>query len=58
MQRESILNVPDTISVTGTSFLADFYALSKSPSLEYAIRSITHIAAFSTYSSDADVENA
>jgi hypothetical protein len=35
MQRESIPYVTDTICVT--SFLADFYALSVSASLEYAI---------------------
>jgi hypothetical protein len=56
MQRESIPYVTDTICVT--SFLADFYALSVSASLEYAINSGSNVPAFSTYSSDADADNA
>jgi hypothetical protein len=51
-----ILHVMDTVRVT--SFLADFYALFTSASLEYAISSVIHIPAFSTYSSDADVDYA
>jgi hypothetical protein len=56
IQRESIPYVTDTIRVI--SFLANFYPLSTSASLEYAINSVAHIPAFSTYSSDADVDNA
>jgi hypothetical protein len=57
MQRESILYVTDTISIA--SFLADFYALSASASLEYASSSSSsNIPAYSMYSSDADIDNA
>jgi hypothetical protein len=44
------LYVTDTLSIA--SFLADFYALSASASLEYVIRS--NIPAYSMYSSNAD----
>jgi hypothetical protein len=49
-------SMTDTVSIP--SFLADFYALSTSASLEYAISSVAQIPAFSMYSSDADVDNA
>jgi hypothetical protein len=38
--------------------LADFYALSASALQEYAIRRVSNIPAYFTYSSDADIGNA
>jgi hypothetical protein len=47
MQRENILYVYDENSESIALFLADFYALSTSVSLEYAFSSVMHIPAYS-----------
>jgi hypothetical protein len=56
MQRKSILDVTDTISIA--SFLADFHALSMSASLEYIEFAGMLLLLLIAYSSDADADNA
>jgi hypothetical protein len=56
IQLESILYMTDTASIP--SFLADFYALSTSASLEYIENAGICATLLIAYSSDADVDNA